>query len=409
MSELVSIVVAIYRIEDYIEECVLSIINQSYKNLEIILIDDGSDDLCPEICDKFAIYDNRIKVLHKKNSGLYKARQSGLLAATGKYICFVDGDDFMEKNMIKRLVTLAEENQVSCVQCGIFDFWDNEKKSRYPYFEEGCYKDSAFVEKIGKKFLYTGEFFKQGLFPYMWGKIFEREKIKEYQMLEDTTHNIFEDAIVFYPFIANSKSIYISHECLYNYRVRAGSQKRTIRDDVPLRIYDSYVELLKRFEVLPVICNGANQLKYYMLYNLLAKAIYVFDEKKSDKYLIPYGDIKKTDKIVLYGAGVVGIFLENYINNINKGNMVKWVDKNFARFKKEIGISSPCTLLKIDFDYIVISILSKDAVESAKIDLQKMGIEEHKILWIKDRYLDEPDELLKLAKVDGKNIFSHII
>ncbi len=103
MEDLISIIVPIYRVEDYLEECIESILNQTYKNLEILLIDDGSDDNCPKICDKYSEIDKRIKVIHKENGGIDSARKVGVLESKGVYIGYVDGDDWIEPTMFEKL------------------------------------------------------------------------------------------------------------------------------------------------------------------------------------------------------------------------------------------------------------------------------------------------------------------
>lgn len=103
MEEIISVIVPVYNVEKYLNKCVDSIVNQTYKNLEIILVDDGSPDNCPKICDEYAKKDNRIKVIHKENGGLSDARNKGIEVATGKYIGFVDSDDWIDKDMYKVL------------------------------------------------------------------------------------------------------------------------------------------------------------------------------------------------------------------------------------------------------------------------------------------------------------------
>ena len=113
--ELVSIVVPIYNVEKYLEKCVQSIQTQTYENLEIILVDDGSPDMCGSMCDAYARQDDRIKVLHKKNGGLSDARNEGAKLATGKYLLFVDSDDFIELDLIQKTVESAEKYQSDIV------------------------------------------------------------------------------------------------------------------------------------------------------------------------------------------------------------------------------------------------------------------------------------------------------
>lgn len=121
MKELISVIVPIYRVEKYLEPCIESIINQTYKNLEIILVDDGSDDNCGEICDKYAKIDARIKVIHKKNAGLNNARKSGIKIASGKYIGYVDGDDWIEPDMYETLLRNAVKYNVDVVETGVIE------------------------------------------------------------------------------------------------------------------------------------------------------------------------------------------------------------------------------------------------------------------------------------------------
>ena len=119
MEKLLSIIVPAYNGEKYLEKCITSIIDQSYKNLEIILIDDKSPDLSGEICEKFAMKDDRIKVFHnKENMGIYGTRNKGISIASGDYVTFVDDDDYIEKTMYQKMMQKFEENQeVDLVLC----------------------------------------------------------------------------------------------------------------------------------------------------------------------------------------------------------------------------------------------------------------------------------------------------
>lgn len=113
----VSVVVPVYNVEEYLERCIESIRNQTLEDIEIILVDDGSPDNCPKICDEFAEKDSRIKVVHKKNAGVAAARNSGLEIATGEYIAFVDSDDYIDKNMYQRMMEKVQEYDCDLVMC----------------------------------------------------------------------------------------------------------------------------------------------------------------------------------------------------------------------------------------------------------------------------------------------------
>lgn len=116
-TETISVAVAVYNSDAYLERSIQSILNQTYRNLEVILVDDGSTDGCPDICDKFAQTDSRVKVIHKKNGGLYTARNAGMAAATGTYLAFVDGDDWLDANMYEEMLSCLKEQEADLVVC----------------------------------------------------------------------------------------------------------------------------------------------------------------------------------------------------------------------------------------------------------------------------------------------------
>ena len=222
----ISIIVPIYRIEPYLEQCIQSIRNQTYKNIEIILVDDGSDDCCPQICDYHAQADKRVKVIHKKNGGLDSARKAGMLVASGKYVGYVDGDDWIEPIMYEKLLKYIQMYDVDVVESGVIDSWTNIERKRPPYLPEGCYKDKDFIENVESKILYAGVFFEHGISPYLWCKLFLKEKIMKYQMMQGITNERFNVTMLSLPCIAESRRVYISHDCYYHYRVRNDSLKR---------------------------------------------------------------------------------------------------------------------------------------------------------------------------------------
>ena len=126
-EELISVIVPIYKVEKYLKRCIESIINQTYHNLEIILVDDGSPDKCGEMCEEYSKKDKRIKVIHKENGGLSDARNKGLEIATGKYIGFVDSDDFIDKDMYKVLYNNLKNNNADMSICSIYQFENEEE------------------------------------------------------------------------------------------------------------------------------------------------------------------------------------------------------------------------------------------------------------------------------------------
>ncbi len=119
-NELISVIIPIYKVEKYLRKCLDSVINQTYKNLEIILVDDGSPDACPQICDEYAKNDDRIKVIHKENGGQSTARNAALDICTGEYIAFIDSDDYVDKMYIEKLYKAAKDKNAQIAICSFF-------------------------------------------------------------------------------------------------------------------------------------------------------------------------------------------------------------------------------------------------------------------------------------------------
>lgn len=393
-------IVPIYRVEEYVEQCIWSIRNQTYKNIEIILVDDGSDDHCPQICEQHAKEDGRIKVIHKENGGADSARKAGMLAAAGKYVGYVDGDDWIEPEMYERLLAYAKKYEVDVVESGIIDSGENIQRVRFPYLEEGCYKGEGFDEKIMPSLLYAGCFYESGIFSYLVTKIFLKEKIMKYQMIEGKSSKIQDDTMIGMPCTAETKSLYITHDCYYHYRIRTDSTKSQTYQEktVVADLFECYPEFLSRFRGTGL---DDMQLQYYAMYWLFYKAPGVFDHTCQDGFLLPFGNIEKEKKIVLYGAGASGIHLERYIRNAG-GSIVGWADRNYRDLQKRLDIIAPQKIPGLEYDYVVISILKRKAVEGAKKDLMDIGVPEKKILWIQQKYLDDPKILLGKVVYQGK-------
>ena len=167
---LISIIVPIYKVEKYLRRCLDSILAQTYTHLEIILIDDGSPDNCGKICDEYAAQDSRIKVIHQKNHGVYVARNAGLQAASGEYIGFVDGDDYIKPDMYQTLLEGALKNQADITMCGqILLKPDGEQIVCLPYATEYMYPNNvAWLQDLMTHPLATH---------VLWNKLFTRQSI----------------------------------------------------------------------------------------------------------------------------------------------------------------------------------------------------------------------------------------
>lgn len=246
MEDLISVIVPIYNVEKYLEECVQSIINQSYKNIEIILVDDGSPDNCPKICDNFASKDNRIKVIHKKNEGLSAARNDGTKEAKGKYICFIDSDDYIAEDYLEYLYKNIIENDADISEGYLLDFFDGEK----PELKNEEIKIKILNSKDAILDLYKPE----GCNVVAVNKLYKKELFKN---VEYPVGKLHEDVFTTYKVYFEAKKIVQSTKKIYFYRQRPGSITTTFNIK-RLVVLDAFKEIEDFY-----ITNGFNDLLIY--------------------------------------------------------------------------------------------------------------------------------------------------
>lgn len=209
-SPLVSVVVPVYNVKDYLEECFTSIKNQSYDNIEIIIVDDGSTDGSSRLCDTLALTDDRSKVIHKKNGGLSDARNAGIKSAKGKYITFIDSDDAITPSYISELVAIAENSKSTIVQC------DNSRK------KEKLGQGSGRIEHLAGKdaFVHLMKF--KTISPTAWGKLYLTSLFIENKIFFPVGR-IHEDTAILYKLVYLADKISCLEKNLYYYRLNDNS------------------------------------------------------------------------------------------------------------------------------------------------------------------------------------------
>lgn len=213
-TPLISVIVPVYRVEEYLERCVKSILSQTYKNLEVILVDDGSPDQCPAICDACAEKDARVKVIHQENKGLSGARNAGINAASGEYLAFVDSDDYVSPHFIEELYQLLQDTGCAIGQCR-FSYVKGEG-----LVEEG---DSAFCIYRGESLMEQlyGPEEKATCFVVAWNKLYRAELFKE-TGIRYPEGRIHEDEATTYRLFHEAKKLAFLDRALYGYYTENG-------------------------------------------------------------------------------------------------------------------------------------------------------------------------------------------
>ena len=209
---LISVIVPVYRVEAYLDKCISSIVNQTYTNLEIILVDDGSPDNCPAICDAWAARDCRIKVIHKANGGLSDARNAGMKVAGGELMGFVDSDDWISSDMYQRLYENMLEHDSDIAACGVEMVWENDTPSRM-LTKSGCNvleAQEAMQASIEESWL------KQPV----WYKLYKTDMIQDISFPVGKHH---EDVFWSYQAIGRARRVSVFDHPCYFYLQRSGS------------------------------------------------------------------------------------------------------------------------------------------------------------------------------------------
>lgn len=219
MDEKITIIVPVYKVEKYLKKCVDSILAQTYRNLEIILVDDGSPDQCPEICDMLQTIDSRIVVIHQMNAGLSAARNAGLDIATGTYIMFVDSDDYIDKNMCEALYSVLATNHSDLAMCS-FEYVDEFGKNVCEDLSAHCRLTNETINK--RQALEKISHQTEGYWFYVvaWNKLYKRELFEHYRFPNDKIH---EDEFAIHHIFLQCDSVSIIKDKLYSYIQRDNS------------------------------------------------------------------------------------------------------------------------------------------------------------------------------------------
>lgn len=377
---MISIIVPVYNSLKYLSKCVESILNQTYRDLEIILVDDGSAYLCGKACDEYADQDSRIRVIHKENGGSTSARKAGLEIADGEFVGFVDGDDWIEPDYYEKMVLAQEKTGADIVLSGHFHDIGTDSRQVKDNFPVGVYTKEQLLPML----LYAGHFFEYGVQPHMVTKLFKKELAVKVQMRVDNRIVIGEDAAVVYPGVLEAEKIYISDICAYHYIQHSNSMtKRAIKSSTDKYglLFTHLEEAFKEKKVWEIL---KPQLKQYQKYLLFMNQISVFDEK----VLMPYGGILPGSKVIIYGAGVLGQKIHRYLAEKEKISIALWVDQKYTVYQENgFEVHAPDEILRVsDYDFILIANTVQDAAENIRQYLIDKGIDNKKILWFSEEF-----------------------
>lgn len=387
---LLSVVVPIYNVEDYVETCITSIIEQTYSNIEIILVDDGSSDRSSIICDEFAKKDNRVIVIHKENGGLVSARKAGVNIAKGKYIINVDGDDWIEKDRFEHLVNricLFEADMIYL--SGYLKETDGECKVMDSPLEPKIYSKDEIRDELFPLLQNTNKCFESIVKSSLCMWAIKRELLREKQNLVDNRISMCEDHICIWFCLLAANSVSTMKELGYHYiqRKTSLSYSQTDKERERMKIW--------RYQLKEYILQYTKSKEIMRIFAFLNTAVLLLSDYemlllKDINYLFPYPKVVKGSKVVIYGAGKFGCHMIRAISKRRDYEIVLWVDKNEKRPSiLNYSIRPINEILETKYDFIVIALYYEDMALEVKESLLGMGIEKEKIALMDSKAISE--------------------
>jgi len=384
----ISVVITVYNDEQYLHRCLESILNQTFENLEIILINDGSSDNSGNICNEYKLRDSRVKVVHRSNEGTVAARRCGLACARGQLISFIDGDDWIEKDMYEHLIDVYNHSEYpDMISSGLI--YEYPKSGIRSIALDGVpakrYSKHEIRQSILPVLIYDPVAGQNSVLTSVCTKLIKKTVAQKAMEYMKTSLSLGEDGAYVYFLMANCGSLSIIHKAFYHYEQHEGSQNYKFDPNAfekLIRLEHTMIEGMKK-QVWSEEIRG--QIEYFVLGYLgrLVEKNFHFRIRKY-AYLFPFSKCERERNIIVYGAGIVG---KSYIQNLRQTKYAKrilWADKNYVELRANgINVISIEEAIKEDFDYIVIAINDEIEANSMINNFLSRGITREKLIWVK--------------------------
>ena len=382
MSKKLGIVVPAYNGEEYISQCIESILGQSYKNIVLVVVDDGSTDNTLSIAQKYEGIHRNMFIISQENSGLIKARLAGIRALEDcRYVTFVDSDDWIDEQMYEDLMALMLHYDSDLICSGIYRYYyDVYIVEQCDKIEEGYFDLKNGEISVADFFEYRGKEKSTSVDASLCTKIFRRDKLLEvYEKAENLNIIYGEDAAITYPYIMLCESVYCTRKAYYYHRIKKEIASYAKGEDYFEKLVRFYNHLLKRFKEdeihFPMLLE---ELDYCFIHGAeFRKTLYETNCRSDNHYLFPFGKVIRGSDIVIYGMGNVG---RGYIEQIQKTeycNIVATVD----RYNEMAELHTLADIKKLKFDRVIIAITDEKLKRQIVKDMIDMcGILEEKIV-----------------------------
>lgn len=379
----VSIVIPVYNTEPYLRECLKSVLGQTYQELELLLINDGSTDDSGEICRRFAEQDARVRYVETENQGVARARKYAASLATGKYLMFFDSDDWVDDDFVGEM--MEQGGNADLVTSGYFK--EEIRSERFfDLFEKGLYQGEAKSD-IYRDMIYYKDTGQRGLTSYLANKRFRTDLARETfdEISEGVT--IAEDSEFLYHYALKCESIRITDICGYHYRMRQGSATHAVDKRYLRNICEIYEGLSAAFENHPQNEELMRQLELWIsrMLGWAAATMGFREEMWQIRFLLPFPETIRGKRVILFGAGRVGQDYRRLIRREKLAEIVQWIDSDAETREKSAGLlEAPEAIYMENVDFVVLATISEIFAEEMRVTLHQLtSFPDERILWEK--------------------------
>ncbi len=377
---LISVIVPVYNTEKYLPVCLESILMQTYRNIEVLLVDDGSKDESLRICEEYAKRDSRITVVRGEHQGSVIARKLGVERAQGEYCMFVDSDDWIAVNLIESMQELLSDESIDIVNYNMKSVEGGRETKWHYTVPEGVYEGQR-LENVYTKMMFDFEYGRPGIIQSLCTKLMKRKILLRSMEGVDSRIAMGDDAAVVYKAMLIADKVAVTHQCFYFYRIHSESLCHTKEEHAFFKIecFQKYMRSI--FLVYSKKYQLDEQLKFYLMSFIRKGVEDYYGLKLRDLYHIPFQTSDLRGKLILYGAGSVGKSYYRQLVQLDSVKLVFWVDQGLAG-KQIYGckIESPTVLNHAEFDRVLIAVKDKNIAEEIRQQLS-VQIPDKKILW----------------------------
>lgn len=385
MNDLVSVLIPVFNIQNYIGKCLESIIQQSYTNIEIIIVNDGSSDESEQICKQYAKNDTRILYIYQENKGSVGARKTGLIHAKGKYIVFVDGDDYVERDYVEKLYEFMVENDVDFVHSNYMIHGKNQTFIKQVHlFQKDDLSLGVRIDLL-RDYVFEWEANKEIIDCNLYGCIYKKDVIYDCYMRLSDSQQYGEDLLCLCNLMMKCESMMFIPNAYYHYVIREGSLDHPEHFMTALSnkvsLYNEVEKILREYKIISTLIDKCQMFfirKIYWDFRIIPSE----KVQMKETYVCKFIDLLWNKKIILYGAGSVGQSVYEQLSNFANIEIVAWVDLNYMNIYSPYKyIGNPVFIPTLKFDYVVVAIKEKSMAEEVTHYLSQINIDRKSILW----------------------------